>query len=201
MIFQVQNSGVKKIFIFEDEKDCKRFIETLKYYNVRTPSSRFAFRKRGKKERQIDDSPLVEIEALCLLPNHFHLMLGVKAKTDVANFMSKVANSYTKYFNARHKRRGSLFKGRYRSKEVPKTLAPRLARYIHLEPLIMGVVRSIDKFPYSTYYETLKDRPLSLVGKTAYNGFQYLGQFKQFTSDRLASQEESEILRGYIFDK
>lgn len=67
--------------------------------------------------------PAVDMYAYCLLPNHFHLLLGIKAPatTDTANKslsrrFSNFFNSYTKSFNARYGRRGSLFEKNFERK-------------------------------------------------------------------------------------
>lgn len=158
IFFHAQNIGVEKRIIFEDEKDCKRFIETLNHYKSTTPPSRFAFRKRARGEQASDPTPLVDIVAYCLMPNHFHLLLKENQSGGVSKFLSKVSNSYTKYFNSRHKRSGSLFKGRFKSAKIDDSQLQDIARYIHLDPFVKKIVRDINNFPFSSYYELTQNQ-------------------------------------------
>jgi len=52
---------------------------------------------------------LVDILAYCLMPNHFHFLLRQNLEKGISIFLGNFQNSYTKYFNLRNKRQGSLF--------------------------------------------------------------------------------------------
>jgi REP element-mobilizing transposase RayT len=81
--------------------------------------------------------------AWTLMDNHAHLLLRTGA-TPVATVMRRVLTGYAQYFNRRHKRYGQLFQNRYKSilcEEDPYFL--ELVRYIHLNPVRAGVVKSL----------------------------------------------------------
>jgi hypothetical protein len=67
--------------------------------------------------------------------------------------MRKILTGYVVRFNRRHKRQGHLFQNRYKSivcEEDPYLL--ELTRYIHLNPLRAGMVRTIkglERYPWS----------------------------------------------------
>lgn len=89
-----------------------------------------------------------EVEALkvyawALLPNHFHLLVRTGNRPLFAS-MRKILTGYVVRFNRRHKRQGHLFQNRYKSivcEEDPYLL--ELTRYIHLNPLRAGMVRTL----------------------------------------------------------
>jgi len=66
--------------------------------------------------------------------------------------MRKVLTGYAVSYNLRHKRHGYLFQNRYKSivcEEDPHFL--ELVRYIHLNPIRVGIVSTLDeqdKYPY-----------------------------------------------------
>lgn len=199
-VFHAQNSGVERRMIFEDEKDCKRFIDTLNHYKSSIPSSRFAFRKRAKGEKPADNSPLVEIISYCLMPNHFHLLLREFQPRGISKFLSKVSNSYTKYFNARNKRSGSLFKGRFKSVSVPKEQIAEVSRFIHLDPLAKKIVRDINKFPFSSYYELAQDQKGITQKAFLLSFFPEANGFINFTTDFSAYQSGLENIKKLTLD-
>jgi hypothetical protein len=60
--------------------------------------------------------------------------------------------SYTVYFNAKHKRSGHLFQGRYKSILVEAdNYLHHLSRYIHLNPLMAKIVKDPLDYPHSSY--------------------------------------------------
>ena len=106
-IKHVFNRGVNKINIFNNDFDRKRFVECLyKFNNVDG-----AIRDRSKNI--FADPPpqekLVEILKWTLMPNHFHLLLVEETDGGITEFMKRLGNGYTKYFNIKNKRSGYLF--------------------------------------------------------------------------------------------
>lgn len=81
----------------------------------------------------------IEVHAFCLMSNHFHLLVR-SPHGDLARAMHWIEDSYARWFNVRHGRRGPLFTGRYWSKLI-HTLVYRRATfgYIHANPERAGV--------------------------------------------------------------
>src|SRR4030042_3171136 len=94
-IYHVYNRGVEKRQIFIAPSDYQRFILTCIYYQQLTPPIRYSL----ASDRKINTDKLVDILAYCLMPNHFHLLLMQLDDNGISQFISKVANSYTKFFN------------------------------------------------------------------------------------------------------
>jgi len=89
---------------------------------------------------------LQEASASCyawsLLPDRVQLLLRT-GTAPLASLMLRLLTGYVVSFNRRHRRRGPLFRSRYKStvcQEEPYLL--ELVRYIHLAPLRFGVVRN-----------------------------------------------------------
>lgn len=79
--------------------------------------------------------------------------------------MHKLATSYTNYFNKRHKRSGSLFQGKFKSKELKTTgLLIKLSCYINMNSEIHKISKAI-KWRYSSYLDYISKRKGSLCQK------------------------------------
>ena len=67
--------------------------------------------------------------------------------------MRRLLTGYAVSFNRRHKRHGQLFQNRYKSIVCQEEVYLReLVRYIHLNPIRAGIVRTLtelNKYPYS----------------------------------------------------
>src|SRR3990167_10638747 len=141
--FHVLNRGVDKRQIFMDEQDYFRFIHDLYEFNdqERIETTFRNFRDYGSiskiaKAKKKDKKPLVDILAFCLMPNHYHLMLSPRVEKGIPQFMQKVGMGYSKYFNQKYKREGTLFQGRHKHILISDdTHFLHLPFYIHFNPL------------------------------------------------------------------
>jgi REP element-mobilizing transposase RayT len=116
--------GIERGQIFFDEKDYQFFKDRLGKLILETQMDCFAW---------------------VLLPNHFHLLLRT-GRTPLPTFMRRLMTAYAGYYNRRHHRAGHLFQNRYKSiicEEDPYFL--ELVRYIHLNPLRMGLVKNLEE--------------------------------------------------------
>lgn len=125
-----------------DKQDYLRFIHDLYELNdqERVELNYYKFR-----DCEIDDKitkvnklrkPLVNILAFCLMPNHYHILLAPRVENGIPRFMQKVNMGYSKYFNQKYERTGTLFQGRYKSILITDdTHFLHLPFYIHFNPL------------------------------------------------------------------
>jgi REP element-mobilizing transposase RayT len=89
------------------------------------------------------------VYAYCLMPNHVHLLVETGAPP-LAKFMQGLQQSYTQYFNRRHRRVGHLFQGRYHAIVCEKDrYLLALVRYIHVNPVRARLVRDPARYAYS----------------------------------------------------
>lgn len=154
--YHVFNRGVEKRTTFIDKRDYNRFIDSLNYYRARDQHVRFSFKGRIKTfGKEISSgSLLAEVISYCLMPNHFHLLLKQVTDNGITTFLSKLSNSYTKYFNTRRKRVGPLFQGSFKAVRIENDeQLVHVSRYIHLNPLIDYLVKDIQAYKYSSYLE------------------------------------------------
>ena len=141
--YHIINRGNNKQSIFLDEKDRIRFLFLILYFqspvnfdqinrSIKYFIKHQLFNISEKIIKNIIDNRYVELVNFTLMPNHFHLILKEHKKNGISNYMQRVLNSYTKYFNTRHEVIGHLFQGPFKSihiKDDPQLLY--LSAYIH----------------------------------------------------------------------
>lgn len=94
------------------------------------------------------------IHAYCLMGNHYHLLVETP-DGNLAQGMRHYNGVYTQRFNRRHGRAGHVFQGRYKAILVQKDgYLLELARYIVLNPVRAGMVKSARDWPWSSYRAT-----------------------------------------------
>lgn len=130
-LHHVMARGIEGTSIFRTDEDRKDFLDRL--------------------AAQCEAEAL-KVYAWTLIPNHFHLLVRTGNRPIFAS-MRKILTGYVVRFNRRHQRQGHLFQNRYKSivcEEDPYLL--ELTRYIHLNPLRAGIVRTMKelaRYPWS----------------------------------------------------
>lgn len=151
-IYHVFNRGVAKLPIFEDKRDYHRLLETLYYYQFQGPKPQFSQLKRFKDLNFERNKKIIEIICYCLMPNHYHLLIRQLQENGISEFINKVSNSYTKYFNTRHTRVGPLLQGQFKAVRIENDeQLIHISRYIHLNPIVSFLVKDLKTYPWSSY--------------------------------------------------
>lgn len=136
-IYHVLNRGTENRVVFQNKRDYERFLITL--FECNSTDLNFKNRYRidlSKGNKKSPENPVVEILCICLMPNHFHMTVKQLIDGGVAKLMQRAGNSYTKYFNIKNNRKGSLFMSRYKAVHVKTDSQMRhLITYIHANPL------------------------------------------------------------------
>ncbi len=115
---------------FNQKEECGGFYIKYKNYGCSAPS--------GGAEHP--KTPIVDIIAYCLNPNHYHLLVKQELENGISKFMQKLAGGYTRYFNNKYKRSGSLFQGKYKAKEIKSTYGfIKLSVYVSCNAEIHGI--------------------------------------------------------------
>ena len=101
------------------------------------------------------------VHAYCLMDNHYHLLVETP-DGNLSQGMRQLNGVYTQHFNRQQGRVGHVFQGRYQGILVQKeAYLLELARYVVLNSVRAGRVRSPAEWPWSSYRATagLGDAP------------------------------------------
>ncbi len=176
-IYHVMNRGDRREPIFKDDEDRQRFWDTLGE----------ACTKTGW-----------QVHALCLMPNHFHLVMETP-QANLVGGMKWLLGTYTSRFNRRHQLFGHLFSGRYKALIVGGSGTGYLRTvcdYVHLNPARAKLLRPeqpLREYQWSTWPEYLK-RPGKRPGWLRVD--RLLGEY-HIPQDRVAGRRRlEEALEG-----
>jgi putative transposase len=197
-VYHTFTKSIAGFEIFRNESDYKRMSSMLNYYKVENPPFKFSFYLEIKnkevfyQKHSFSENNLVEIIAYCFMPTHVHLILRQLKKDGISIFMSKVLNSYTRYFNLKNKRKGPLWESRFKNVEVVNDeQLIHLTRYIHLNPVTANLVEDPQDWSFSSYKEYLGEKQLE---ENICNYSKLLDivpqDYKEFVSSRKEYQRE-----------
>lgn len=212
-IYHIYNRGNNRQTTFLNKRDYQRAILSLKYYRFTIPPvslSRLLGLESSMQEDILkslnkENNVLIQIICYCLMPNHFHLILKQQVDNGIPKFLSNFQNSYTRYFNTRHERDGSLFLDQFKAVRVETDeQLVHLSRYIHLNPYTGYVVKSLkelEEYPYSSYSGYLKGDEEGMNSDLVLNLFKDRKQYKQFVADQADYQRELKIIEHLAIEK
>ncbi|WBL43006.1 transposase [Algoriphagus halophytocola] len=151
---------------------------------------------------------VVETYAYCLMPNYFHLLVGVKEFSDLPGFenlagleripitkaFSNFFNSYTKAFNKKDQRRGSLFIKNFKRKPIlTESQWQHAFLYIHLNPIKHGFAVDLEDWKWSSWkaYQAIEKE--SLLNRDYYlnffDGLDHLNQTMESKKEDVMNKE------------
>ncbi|KKU33979.1 MAG: hypothetical protein UX57_C0009G0031 [Candidatus Uhrbacteria bacterium GW2011_GWE2_46_68] len=120
--------------IYLDDKDRKKFLDWLR--------------------KAVETYHLI-CHAYCLMDNHYHLLIETP-DANLSKAMRDLNGNYTQWFNARHRRIGHLFQGRYKAFVIEKeSYLLGVSRYIILNPVRAKLVSHPRFWKWSSYRATV----------------------------------------------
>lgn len=205
--YHIYNRGVDKRTIFTDEDDMDRFYDSIEEFNVLEPIGSIyenSFAKRlgsPTSKSDLESDALVSLIAHCANPNHFHLILRQESEKGIEKFMQRIGTGYTKYFNNKYERSGSLFQGRFKSIHVDSNeYLLHLSAYVSLNDRAHQLGSPTSKLVQSrsSWGEYMDERVGGICEKEIIlEQFENIDEYKEFALSSLESTiERKEELRG-----
>lgn len=193
-------------------RDYLRAIETIDFYQYSDlPIKLSQFRVLNTPERQLmekriksNDKKMIKILAYCLMPNHIHFLLQQIKTNGISRFMSNFTNSYTRYFNSRHRRKGHLFQAAFNAVriETDEQLL-HVSRYIHLNPVVSYLIheKDINQYQWSSYSEYLALSSHNICDKDlVLSQFSSAQKYQKFVLDQIDYGKRLEAIKHLRLD-
>ncbi len=203
--FHVYNRGTNKMKIFLNDYDYSRF-QMLLYTANSKETIRFSDidKKDPYRVWEIErGETLVDVGAYIIMPNHFHILIRSKNEKDTALFLQRILLSYSKYFNYKNERNGTLFQGKSKAEHIKDDLYLRyIYTYIHLN--IVKIIQAdwkdvgikkmekvkeyLNKYKYSSFtdYKGIERPEGKILNKKAFpEYFQTVKDFEKEIDDFL----------------
>jgi len=162
--YHFYNRGNNKENIFIEDKNYYYFLDLIKKHLV----------------------PIADIYSYCLLPNHFHFILRIKDKNQLTTKQldkiyqpfSNLFNAYTKAFNKKYNRSGSLFQKHPKRKLiVNEEYLKNLIIYVNTNSIHHSIFDHLD-YKFSSYTSLISTQPSLLKRNDVIEMFNDVENFK-----------------------
>jgi len=211
-VYHIFNKSIAEYKIFNNDPDFLRMINVICYYQREKPGLKFSdfIRSPEAKNNHLppqgwekgDKEKLVEIIAYCVMPTHLHLAVKQLKENGISIFMGNILNSYAKYFNTKHERKGPLWEGKFQNIliETDEQLL-HLTRYIHLNPTTAYLVDKPEDWLISSYREYLFSTDNRRICK--YEDILDIEprDYKKFVENRISYQRELAKIKHLLIDE
>lgn len=122
--------GVGGKCLFHEPSDYDKYLERLQFY--------------AAEEK-------VEVHAVCLMPNHIHLLLtATDDRLAVARLMKRQHTWFAGFYNKTHNATGHVFESRYYSSPLDAAHFFAAMRYIELNPVRSGLCDRPEQWRFSS---------------------------------------------------
>ena len=167
--YHVYNKAVNGNLLFKNKDDYTSFLSRIETYISKD----------------------MEIFVYALLPNHFHLLIKtpeddlndieLSYHNNLSRKFSNCFNSYSKWYNLKYDRKGSLFMRPFKRKLLSTNEdISAIIYYIHRNPVHHGLTKFLDEWAYSSYIDTIKNKRSIAQTNELINWF---GDLKNFTKE------------------
>jgi putative transposase len=207
-VYHIVTRSISDYKIFNNKEELARMINCICYYQIEDPSIRFSrfiefepnIREKIRDNFALKDK-LVDIIAFCIMPTHIHLVLKQIKESGISIFMSNILNSYSRYFNIKHGRKGPLWEGRFKKVLVSSDeQLLHLTRYIHLNPVTAYLVNKPEEWVASSYREYIQSKYENPICN--YSDILEIEavSYAAFVDNRISYQRELAKIKSLILD-
>lgn len=208
--YHIFNRSISGYIIFNNSDDYLRMlniIDLCRFVDFKYKFSEFdvlSLKKQSLIITELKESSqaLVEIVAYCLMPTHIHLILKQIEDKGITKYLARISNSYTRFFNIKHKRKGPLWEGHFKNVLVDSDeQLLHLTRYIHLNPCSASLVENPKDWAYSSCceYITLDDQQGKICSFSDIISIPPK-DYIRFVQDRKSYQKEISLIKKIIID-
>ena len=128
--YHVLNRGNGRQRIFHRDEDYAAFLDLLATACARRP---------------------LRVLGLCLMPNHFHLLLWPHADGDLSRWMQWLLTAHVRRYHGRRGTSGHVWQGRFKAFPIaPDEHFLTVLRYVERNPRRAGLVRRAEEWPWSS---------------------------------------------------
>lgn len=198
--WHICNKSIANYGIFKDSYNAKRFEQVLDYYNTVEFVQNFGKAICSKSlllqgMMYFSKKRVFKCISYCIMPDHYHLLIKV-SDDSISQYISKVQNSFTRFFNIKYRRKGPLWQSRFRTIQITtNSQLLHTSRYIHLNPVTDYLVNKAEDWLFSSYSFYIKK--LALETKLKEISIKSPILYQKFIEDQIDYQRKLKYIKKY----
>lgn len=211
-IYHVFNRSIARQPIFLTKRDHQRSTETINYYRYHKLPSRFShfnrlsndLKEQYTKTYMENNKPMLDILAYSIMPNHIHFLIKQLLSNSISEFMRNFQHSYSKYFNTKRDRSGSLFQAMFKAIRIESDeQLIHVSRYIHLNPITSHIIKKqeIAGYSWSSFKDYITPSKHSFINTSIImEHFKSIREYKEFVFDHADYQKKLAMIEHLLLN-
>lgn len=199
--YHIVNRGIDKREIFMDINDLARFFQGMEEFNTIDSigsiyqNSFHQLRCKAPKQKK-----LVNFICYSLNPNHFHFILEQLVDKGIEKFMHKIGG-YSKYFNYKYGRSGSLFQGKFKAVHIDSDAQLlHTSVYVNLNNQIHSLRCKAPKLGKTSWGEYIGTDNNFCQKDIVLGQFANLAEYKKFAENSIRSIRERKEVEKFLLE-
>ncbi len=137
--YHVLNRGNNRSTVFSESREFDAFVDLM---------------------RRAQDRQPVEVAAVCLMPNHFHLLVRPHAAADLASWLHWILTTHASWHHQKCHSSGRIWTSRFKAFPVQDDRhLLTVARYVERNALRAKLVERAEAWPWGSLHWRLANRP------------------------------------------
>lgn len=208
-LYHVFNKTIADFCPFSDEYYADLFMNLIRYYRSNAnPGCYSKFYRQEPDVRQsmlakinIPNTFLVEILAVCLMPDHYHFVLRQLKPNGISRFMGDLVNSFSRHYNTKEEKLGPIFLPRFKAIMIRSDeQLIHTIRYLDLNPHTSGIVVDLEElinYKWSSFRQYVTGEgdlcsTQEILSRFAHNPQE---EYKQFVFDQADYQKALHFIK------
>lgn len=201
-IYHICNKSIAGYEIFRMGEFTQRFLDICAYYNTIRQYSYSIYLRKNKIFYYDNLIRLTEFQfgmlAFCIMPDHYHLLFRAEANSNISQYIGKVENSYTRFYNVRNMRKGPLWQSSFRATHITTNeQLLHVIRYIHLNPVTAGLVTNPSYWNFSSHKHYLNQSILDSIKAVSIKS---VSTYEKFILDQKDYQKRLRSIKKQLND-
>lgn len=203
-IYHIFNKSISNYNIFKSVDDIKRFLIALDYYNnVLVTRSLSDLLKKEKGYHSVlllpKQNSIVKFISYCIMPDHYHILVKTQMDNLLSKYMNDLENSFTRYFNIKHNRKGPLWQSAFKFVRIRSgEQLLHVSRYIHLNPTTNNLVEKPEEWEFSSYGKFTNNE--DLLQKITEIPISNPSKYKKFVEDQIDYQRKLKRIKKFLLE-
>ena len=137
--YHIHNRTIEPAQVFKDSADCWKLIELINCAQERIP---------------------LDLLAVCIMPNHFHLIVRPLLSVDLGQWMQWLFTTHVRRWHSQHQSAGPIWQGRFKAFPIaPDEHLLSVMRYVEANALRARLVKRAECWAWSSLNWRCSPRP------------------------------------------
>ncbi|OGK16292.1 hypothetical protein A2690_02810 [Candidatus Roizmanbacteria bacterium RIFCSPHIGHO2_01_FULL_39_12b] len=151
--YHIFNRSLFKRPIFRKVRDINYFLGATAYYRLQSLPVQYSKYSENRSKYTLDESQLaLSILGFVVMPTHFHFVVQQRGEGGLVNFIKRLTNSFSHFYNIKYAQRGPVFESNFKAVHIDaEEQLMHVLRYVDLNPVTAHIINDPLIYHWSSF--------------------------------------------------